>query len=673
MRIVLIKESGAPPAAPLEALFTEQGGTIGRGPDCTLVLPDPFRHVSRVQAEITYQSGQWVLTDKGSVNSFSRGGLEFGRNKQTVLNDQDVLTLGEYELRIEFSDSLAALPATSYNPEPVAASAFWSGIATKPSASNHPFDDLFPPASDVHSSSHAASSLAGGSKAVIPDDFDIFAPLPANAARPQEDRFGQVFNAPQTEADASGYGGAQSGTISDNDSLDKLFDLRPNQLDSQNLQGPSIDDPLAGFVPSNASIDAFGLAPAKPLPAAAPQQRQDAPEINTPFILPRAAPTVPTRAIPNIIADFSAPEFAAPQALQRVDASPQRAQPSPQPVEPNSVRPKAAPIRAIPASIVAPEQNRAEDDLRAIANAAVDQHQARIAPSLDEPFTATLAGINRQTGEAIRKEAIAKLNANSDASDLLANDSKANVTFNPIPVSGNAAPAGVAAPAAAAKARSIEVPPMSDEQFELLKQLLIGLGLSELPKSQASGVQAPSALTPELMFRMGQLIKISTHGVLEMLEARNLLKREMKAEVTMILKGGNNPLKFSPDALGAVAHLLSPHGVRGFMQPVEALQDAFDDLLAHQVGFVAGMRAATEALVQRFDPKLLEQRLEKKSLVETVIPAKRKSKLWERYEELYGEIKAEAEDDFEALFGREFVSAYEAQVEQIKMQRQERG
>lgn len=597
MKIVLFKDSGSPPSVPLEAKFSERGGTIGRGLDCTLILPDPFRHVSRVQAEITFDGGLWVLTDKGSVNSFARGGLEFGRNKQTVLNDQDILTLGEYELRVDFSDAAQVVMPATYSTEAVPVSTFWSGISASPSASSHPFQDLFP-----------QTGADDSTKKTIPDDFDIFAPVRStlDSEVQSTDKLGQVFSSRPNQANSAQFERAANSNISDDDSLDNLFGLHSAQQNSQNLQGESVDDPLAGYLSQNKSLDAFGLLEAKTAPVADVQQRQDSPELNTPFVLPN-------------------PIFAAPVN--------------------NAV------------------------DLEVIANAAIDQHQSRIAPRIEEPFTATLAGINRQTSEAIRNAAIAQEPAKK-LTDISAKSSEQSAAT----VSPKAPAASMPVkPVAAAVAKSVEKSVMSDEQFEFLKQLLLGIGLSELPKAQTTGVQAPSAITPELMFRLGQLIKISTNGVLEMLEARNLLKREMKAEVTMILKGGNNPLKFSPDALGAAAHLLSPTGVRGFMQPVEALQDAFDDLLAHQVGFVAGMRAATEALIQRFDPKLLEARLEKKSLVETMMPSKRKSKLWERYEELFGEIKVEAEDDFEALFGREFVTAYEAQVEQIKQQRQERG
>ncbi len=202
-------------------------------------------------------------------------------------------------------------------------------------------------------------------------------------------------------------------------------------------------------------------------------------------------------------------------------------------------------------------------------------------------------------------------------------------------------------------------------QDELLAAFLVGLQLTKLPKTALSLGQPDAGLTPALMERVGELLRISTQGTQELLTARSLLKREMKTEVTMIVSKDNNPLKFSPDTESALAHLLSPIPVRGFLSPADSVQDAFDDLGAHQMAFVAGMRAAIQSLVNKFDPAHLESRLTKKSMIESMVPATRKAKLWERFSELYSEISREAEDDFEAFFGKEFVKAYEAQISQL--------
>jgi FHA domain-containing protein len=167
------------------------------------------------------------------------------------------------------------------------------------------------------------------------------------------------------------------------------------------------------------------------------------------------------------------------------------------------------------------------------------------------------------------------------------------------------------------------------------------------------------------MRRLGELVKVATQGTIDLLQARATLKREMKTEVTMIASRDNNPLKFSPDAHAALAHLLSTQSIRGFLDPVPALKDSYDDLLAHQVGFIAGMRAAMQGLIARFDPAILEGRLTRKSVLDSMLPMGRKARLWELFSELFADISREAEDDFEALFGREFVRAYEQQISNL--------
>ncbi|MBC7954543.1 MAG: type VI secretion system-associated FHA domain protein TagH, partial [Cytophagales bacterium] len=39
--------------------FDERGGTIGRSDTNTLTLPDPERHISRLQAEVWFSNGSF--------------------------------------------------------------------------------------------------------------------------------------------------------------------------------------------------------------------------------------------------------------------------------------------------------------------------------------------------------------------------------------------------------------------------------------------------------------------------------------------------------------------------------------------------------------------------------------------------------------------------------------
>ncbi len=216
-------------------------------------------------------------------------------------------------------------------------------------------------------------------------------------------------------------------------------------------------------------------------------------------------------------------------------------------------------------------------------------------------------------------------------------------------------PIGGPMPAAAAPAPPRAAAAASAGEAELLAALLAGL--------DSPGLRMDS-LTPHLMKLIGQLLRESTRGAVELLVARAALKREMRAELTMIVSRENNPLKFSPNADVALQHLLGPPAP-GFMAAAPAVRDAFDDLRAHQLGVMAGMRAALEGVLQRFDPAQLEGKLTKKSAINSLIPATRKARLWELFQELFGQLQSEAQDDFDELFGKAFLKAYEDQLDRL--------
>jgi FHA domain-containing protein len=289
----------------------------------------------------------------------------------------------------------------------------------------------------------------------------------------------------------------------------------------------------------------------------------------------------------------------------------------------------------------------ASEEVRSIAERAADAHRAAFEiPTTTQP-TDLLNRLNQAQLDALREQGGGRPAAAPGGSAAGA------------PAAAGAAP-GASSGAARGQAEELA--------FELLKSLLVGLGLSELPKSPIAGqaTAGPPTLSPELMRRLGELLKVATQGTLDLLQVRATVKRELKAEVTIIASMDNNPLKFSPDSQAALAHLLSNRSVRGFMDPVPAMRDAYDDLLAHQVGFVAGMRAAMQGLIARFDPGELETRLTRKSVMDSMLPMTRRSRLWELYQQMFTEISREAEDDFERLFGREFLRAYEEQIDRLK-------
>jgi type VI secretion system FHA domain protein len=202
----------------------------------------------------------------------------------------------------------------------------------------------------------------------------------------------------------------------------------------------------------------------------------------------------------------------------------------------------------------------------------------------------------------------------------------------------------------------VSVAPAGPQELMLLRAFLQGAGI---PAIQSKN------LTPDTMEAIGKLLREAVQGTLDLLRARGLTKSEMRADMTMIMAQDNNPLKFSPTVEAALTHLLSSQ-VHGFMPPLRAMKDAYDDLRAHQLGFLAGMRAALEEVLSRFSPQELEKRLTDQSFLDDLLPMNRKGKLWDLFTERHAAITAEAREDFNAAFGKAFRRAYEAQVKQLR-------
>lgn len=182
------------------------------------------------------------------------------------------------------------------------------------------------------------------------------------------------------------------------------------------------------------------------------------------------------------------------------------------------------------------------------------------------------------------------------------------------------------------------------------------------------GLNAPAldlpALTPALMELIGQVLHEAARGTVDLLGSRATVKRGLGAEATTIVPRHNNPLKFSPNAEVALQHLLSPPA-RGFIAAAPAMRDAFNDLRAHQFGVVAGMQAALEATMQRFDPAHAEAQLTKPSLLQGLLPVARKAHLWDLFTAHFARVRDSARDDVNSLGADAFHKAYDEHVKRL--------
>jgi type VI secretion system FHA domain protein len=213
------------------------------------------------------------------------------------------------------------------------------------------------------------------------------------------------------------------------------------------------------------------------------------------------------------------------------------------------------------------------------------------------------------------------------------------------------APSGAAAGAAGSAAG----------QRAAVEAFLAGAGLE--------GKEIADADIEAFLLQSGKIMRAAIEGAMALLAARATAKKELRAEErTMVASKDNNPLKLMADPQEALAFLFETKDRgSGFLDPVRAVGDAFEDLRAHEVALFAGMRAALLGAIQRFDPKTLEAELEKNA---GGLGLNRKAKLWEQFAIFQQKLAQDAEDDFNKVFGREFMGTYMAQVKQLRGGRQ---
>ncbi len=187
---------------------------------------------------------------------------------------------------------------------------------------------------------------------------------------------------------------------------------------------------------------------------------------------------------------------------------------------------------------------------------------------------------------------------------------------------------------------------------DALSALFAGLGIGDPPP-----VKDPEALLRDT----GALLRTLTAGLTTTMMARAQFKSELRLGVTTIRRAENNPFKFSASTDEALERLLlRPNPA--FLPALDAAEEAFEDIQAHEMAMIAGLRAALRALLARFEPSALEARLGSASGLDRLLPMARRSRYWELFNETYGQVATDAAEDFMQLFGEAFAHAYEDQI-----------
>ncbi|HHR1326082.1 type VI secretion system-associated FHA domain protein TagH [Klebsiella aerogenes] len=563
--IISTKAGHQPPQGSCD--FYAPGGTIGRGTDNNLVLPDDDRAISRLQAIVHVAAdGECKITNRGNVTRVVLNEIPLERGRQVELQDGDILAIDDY--RIEVSDLLQ-------DSQPISrmAASGQPPVTTKPST----------PAPS------AAPTVAEAAPTAVPSEiwdslmqeFSIADSISSSRAKPQAD------NAPNPFAEP------------------KPAERNP-------------EDPLAMFADS------------EPLFERPPVATDDLFADDTPFDRDSIfADVTPTTLVPPVekpaqpVADEPQAELD-PLALFGGDASAKTARHD----DPLGLM-GGAPLTSVDAFSNEESAKTVADE----PDAAFDSPLLMAQPPQEPPAAAREEApeITLPTPQAVARQA-AQTPKGRLRIDPVRHEHQATST----PQSGNG-----------------EV-----LQGELLEALLEGMGLGDM--------QPVPQFDKENMRQLGQMLSMFSQGTVALLSSRSILKRGVKADMTMVLDDANNPFKLLPSGKTVLMQMFGAR-MPGFMPPKKSVRDALIDLQAHQLGMISGIRAIIAAMLQSFNPEQLEEEAKRDGHTSRLaLPASRKAALWDYFVRTYGETAGEIEDDFHTLFGEAFLYAYDMEVNQYK-------
>lgn len=563
--IISTKAGHQPPQGSCD--FYAPGGTIGRGTDNNLVLPDDDRAISRLQAIVHVAAdGECKITNRGNVTRVVLNEIPLERGRQVELQDGDILAIDDY--RIEVSDLL-------HDSQPISrmAASGQPPVTAKPST----------PAPS------AAPTVAEAAPTAVPSEiwdslmqeFSIADSISSSRAKPQAD------NAPNPFAEP------------------KPAERNP-------------EDPLAMFADS------------EPLFERPPVATDDLFADDTPFDRDSIfADVTPTTLVPPVekpaqpVADEPQAELD-PQALFGGDASTKTVRHD----DPLGLM-GGAPLTSVDAfSNEEPAKTVADEP-----DAAFDSPLLMAQPPQEPPAAAREEApeITLPTPQAVARQA-AQTPKGRLRIDPVRHEHQA--TSTPQPGNGEVL------------------------QGELLEALLEGMGIGDM--------QPVPQFDKENMRQLGQMLSMFSQGTVALLSSRSILKRGVKADMTMVLDDANNPFKLLPSGKTVLMQMFGAR-MPGFMPPKKSVRDALIDLQAHQLGMISGIRAIIAAMLQSFNPEQLEEEAKRDGHTSRLaLPASRKAALWDYFVRTYGETAGEIEDDFHTLFGEAFLYAYDMEVNQYK-------
>ncbi len=217
-----------------------------------------------------------------------------------------------------------------------------------------------------------------------------------------------------------------------------------------------------------------------------------------------------------------------------------------------------------------------------------------------------------------------------------------------VPQPATVAPAEPPAPPGASRPEAGPAPPLEQSTRDLLS----ALGLD------------PRDVGPDVAAQLGAIVRVVVQGMIEVLRARSEVKSNFRMPMTSVRVVENNPLKFSLDADDALHNLFVKRNP-GYLGPLDAFREGFEDISFHELAMLAGIRAAYQSMVAKFNPAHLEETYTSNLRRTSMLPIGGRTKLWDMYCAQFGNIEKDAEASFQLLFGEEFAKAYHKQLERL--------
>lgn len=180
-----------------------------------------------------------------------------------------------------------------------------------------------------------------------------------------------------------------------------------------------------------------------------------------------------------------------------------------------------------------------------------------------------------------------------------------------------------------------------------------GLDAARLPQGQEE----------EVLVTAGRLIRATAEGLQSVLRTRTLIKAQFRLSQTTIQAAGNNPLKFMPTTQDALEHLFYDHA-DGYLGPVEAVEDAFKGMRAHQSAMVKAMQVAFRDVLDRLEPDQLEERFQRTAKLGGLLSSG-KARYWDMYRDAYQAVAGHRDQDFANIVGGKFADAYDREIHKL--------